>query len=181
MAETSETDYNFTLRNIPEDRIYEIMNSHNTKILHHTLCWSCKMWRLCCWVSSYRCLEGSYCLHLQGSRFFLDSLRLKMSALRSAKTSGTTHPPTRCHIPEDLNPLKYRYENLKSRKHYLIIVINSFLSSTWFYHLCQYIPYWIPNLSSLPIHPLPSSRCIIAASTPLTKFPIYHCYQYIDY
>ena len=77
---------------------------------------SCKVWSSSCWVSS---VEGPYCLSLQGSRFFLDSLRLKMNAVRSAETSATTHPPTLRHNPEDLNPLKHRCENLKSRKPYL--------------------------------------------------------------
>ena len=40
--------------------------------------------------------------------------------MRSVETWATIHPPTRRHIPEDLNPLKHRCENLKSRKHYLI-------------------------------------------------------------
>ena len=144
VAETSETDYKFTLRNIPEECRSQPMNSQNTKMLGHVLCWRIQvLWdvTLCRWVSSFRRFERSYSLRIRGSRFFLDSFRVKVNALRSSETSRTTHPTTQRHTPEDLNHLKHRCENLISRQHFLIIVINSFLSSVWFYLLCQYIPY----------------------------------------
>jgi hypothetical protein len=53
--------------------------------------------------------ERSYCLHYQGQvEECLQAqavlyLTLKIKALRSFETSGTTHPATRRHIREDLN------------------------------------------------------------------------------
>ena len=34
--------------------------------------------------------------------------------------SGTTHPVTQCHVPENVNPQHHHWENLKSLKKFVI-------------------------------------------------------------
>jgi len=46
----------------------------------------------------------------------LSSLSLKMEALQTFKTSGTSCPMTQHHIPEDLHLQKHHGKNLKSHK-----------------------------------------------------------------
>jgi hypothetical protein len=50
------------------------------------------------------------------ARWFAESVSstLKMEAISSSKTSGTTQRTTRRHIPEDDTLHNHRYENLKS-------------------------------------------------------------------
>lgn len=156
MAETSETNYKFTLHNIPEERS-QPMKSQNTNILRHTLCWIIQnFWdvTLCRWLSSFTRSEGSYSLHLQGSRFFLDSLRVKVNALRSSETSRTTHPTTESH-PRRPKPTE---TTLREPSNHANV-------------------FW----SLLSTHSKVPCDFIIFANTTLTRFPIYHDCQYIYY
>jgi hypothetical protein len=53
---------------------------------------------------------------MEGSRVreSQNSGSLKMKVLWSLKTMGTTNPATQHHVPEDIHPLQYCFENLRS-------------------------------------------------------------------
>jgi hypothetical protein len=68
----------------------------------------------CSPLSITRRFGGSYRLHLQGRGLLNYSSILKMEAICSSKTSGTTQRTTRRHIPEDDTLHNHRCENLKS-------------------------------------------------------------------
>jgi hypothetical protein len=68
----------------------------------------------CRWMSGFRSVEGSPCFHLQCLAVQEDR-PLKMMGSQFFETSRTTHPKTRRHIPEDLNPQQHRCDKLTSR------------------------------------------------------------------
>jgi hypothetical protein len=74
----------------------------------------------CSALSCTRRFGGTYRLHLQGRRMFSKpaskqvASTLKMEAIPSSETSGTTQRTTRRHIPEEDTLENHRCENLKS-------------------------------------------------------------------
>jgi hypothetical protein len=73
----------------------------------------------CSALSCIRRFGGTYGLHLQGRRIVQQTSEqavgsLKMEAIRSSETSGTTQRTTRRHIPGDDNLHNHRCENLRS-------------------------------------------------------------------
>jgi hypothetical protein len=58
----------------------------------------------------------------------LSSLTLKMEALQTFKTSGTSSPMTQHYIPEDLHLQKHHCKNLKSHKLELVLLMQLLLA-----------------------------------------------------
>jgi hypothetical protein len=63
---------------------------------------------LCGWIISSRRFEERYHLHPQGYEWIHGLITLKMTAVSSFETSGSSHPTTRRNNPEQLLP---QYEN----------------------------------------------------------------------
>jgi hypothetical protein len=62
-------------------------------------------------VYGHEHFRGTYCLHVQGRRFYSEA-----GASMFLQNVGTTYQTTWCHCPEDHKMDLYRRENLKSCK-----------------------------------------------------------------
>jgi hypothetical protein len=67
---------------------------------------------------SYRCFEGTYCLHLQGQT---DQGWTELNKIRSSETPISIYQFIRCNTPEYLEPQHQRRENLKFHKNNLVV------------------------------------------------------------
>jgi hypothetical protein len=76
----------------------------------------CREVMLCRCVSSSWHLKGysTFIFSVKHPKFFLHCLTLRVNAIQSFKTSTTTCPLTKCHIPEKLNLQQHLCENFKS-------------------------------------------------------------------